>query len=251
MKNPGPSSRILVLCLFATPATPSVAGLWDDPQNLEVLPGDISPDELRETMRSFATSTGSRCFTCHVGEVEADLGTYEFTLDDKEPKRKARHMIRMVNDINASLEAGLGKPAAELVRVECATCHRGRAKPEMLDDVIERTYREHGMGAAIAEYRGLRDRYYGDYAFDFSPRPLLMLAERLAADEDYDAAVRFLDLNMEFHPDSARTLQVKAQVQAAAGDRAAARASLLEAIELEPDDPWTRQLLDNLDAHGN
>lgn len=241
--------------IFVLPAgllvfvAPAMAGLWDEPQNLKALPENISPDELRETMRSFATSTGSRCFTCHVGEVEADLSTYDFTLDDKEPKRKARHMIRMVNDINAYLEAELGKPAAELVKVECATCHRGRPKPEMLHDVIERAYREDGMEQAITEYRELRDQYYGDYAFDFSPRPMMILAERLAADEDYDAAVRFLDVNMEFHPDSARTLQLKAQIQAAAGNRDGARASLLQAIELEPDNPWTRQLLDNLDAN--
>lgn len=243
-----PLCRILALGVLTLPAAPSLAGLWDDPQNLEELPRDISPDELRETMRSFATSTGSRCFTCHVGEVEADLSTYDFTLDDKEPKRKARHMIRMVNDINAYLASELGKPAADLVRVECATCHRGRPKPEMLDDVIEHAYREGGLRAALAEYRELRDRYYGDYAFDFSPRPMLMLAERLAANQDYDAAVRFLDLNMEFHPDSTRTLQVKAQVQAAAGDRDGARSSLLEALKIEPENAFSRQLLDRLDA---
>ena len=241
------SRKLFLPALLLAFVPPAVAGLWDDPQNLKVLPEDISPDALRETMRSFATGTGSRCFTCHVGEVEADLSTYDFTLDDKEPKRKARHMIRMVNDINAYLSAELGKPAAELVRVECATCHRGRPKPEMLEDVIEGAYRDDGMDAAIAKYRELRDRYYGDYAFDFSPRPMLTLAERLAAEENYAAAVRFLDLNMAFHPDSTRTLQVKAQVQAAAGDPAAARATLLRAIDLEPDNPWTRQLLDDLE----
>lgn len=240
-----PRSYALPMLLLAL-ASPAGAGIWDDPQNLEVLPEDISPDALRATMRGFAIDTGARCFSCHVGDDENDLTTYDFSLDDKEKKRIARDMIRLVADINGSLEEMLGKPAAELVAVACATCHRGRAKPEMLRDVLERAYRETGMPHAIAEYRQLRERYYGDYAFDFSPKALLRLAENLAGTGDYEAALGFLDLNLEFNPDSAPTLVFKAQLLAGQGDEVAARQHLLEALELEPDDPWIRTLLENL-----
>lgn len=242
-----PLGTLASLMLLLGLMTPAGAGMWDDPKNLEVLPEDISPEELRATMRGFAGNTGSRCSACHVGKVESDLSTYDFSLDDKEKKLKARHMIRMVADINGYLEEKLGNPAAELVAVDCATCHRGQEKPEMLHDVLERTYREAGMDGAIAEYRQLRDRYYGDYAFDFSPRSLMILAENLASMEDYEAALGFLDLNMEFNPDSVRTLQYKARFQQDIGDKVAARESLLKAIELEPENQWTRQLLERLD----
>ena len=237
----------LFLVMFTVAAT-AEAGMWDEPKNLKVLPEDISPDELRETMRGFATNTGSRCSHCHVGENEADLSTYDFSLDDKEKKKKARAMIRMVNDINSYLEESLGKPAAELVAVNCATCHRGQSKPEMIQDVLARSYDEGGIESAADKYRALRERYYGGYTFDFSEKALNILGERMANQEDLDGALAFLDLNLEYYPDSARTLVLKAQVLAAKGDKPAARENYLKAIELEPDNMWTKRLLEQLDA---
>ena len=228
--------------------TASVAQIFDNPQNLKVLPEDISPDELGATMRGFATNTGSRCSTCHVGKVEHDLSTYDFSLDDKEEKRKARHMIRMVADINAYLAENLGGPAADLVAVDCATCHRGRPRPEMLQDILRQSYDDGGLENADARYRELRERYYGDYAFDFSSKPLLILAEDLAADGDADGALQFLDLNLEFIPRSSRSLLMKAQIEAERGNKAEARENLLKAIELEPENQWLQQMLQRLDA---
>lgn len=246
MKPSHTPSGIVALLLLAMAAA-DAASLWDEPKNLQALPEDISAQELSTTMRGFATNTGSRCSTCHVYEDEMDLNSYDFALDDKEPKQKARKMIRLVADINRYLEEQLGKPAAELVAVDCATCHRGQAKPEMLHDVLARTYRQSGMARAVAEYRNLRDRYYGDYAYDFSPRSLMILAENLAEEDDYEAALSFLDLNLEFNPDSVRTYVLKASLQTDSGDKNAARLSLLKALELDPEDSWTRQLLERLD----
>ncbi len=245
--NRTPLRSLALLMLLFGLVSPAGAGLWDDPKNLEALPKDISPEALRATMRGFATNTGARCSTCHVGEDENDIRTYDFSLDDKEMKLKARHMIRMVADINGYLEEKLGKTAAELLAVDCATCHRGQTKPEMLHAVLERSYRAQGMASAIAEYRKLREQYYGDYAFDFSPKALMKLAENLASVDDYEAALGFLDLNLEFNPDSARTYVFKSDFLIEMGDKAAARESLLRAIELEPENQFTRQLLENLD----
>lgn len=227
--------------------TPAGAGLFDDPQNLQALPQDISPQMLSETMRNFATDTGSRCSSCHVHEVEADLSTYDFPADDKEKKRKARQMIRMVADINAFIAANIGSTGAAHVKVECATCHRGLEKPELLHDVVEETYRAEGIEPAIARYRELRQRYYGTAAYEFAPRELMIVAESVAAAEEYGSAIRFLDLNLEYHPEYARALVLKASFLVNMGNREAARENLLRAIELEPDNPWNRQALENLD----
>jgi hypothetical protein len=39
-------------------------------------------------------------------------------------------MITMMNHVNETLASGLGKPAADITKVQCATCHRGEAIPK-------------------------------------------------------------------------------------------------------------------------
>jgi hypothetical protein len=237
------SLAILLSGIFAT----ANAGLFDDPQNLKVLPEDITPKQLSATMRGFAINTGSRCSTCHVGKIESDLSTYDFSLDEKEKKQKARAMIRMVDDINRYLAENLDKPAGELVTVDCETCHRGQARPEMLQDVLAKAYRSDGLDNAISEYRTLREQYYGSHTFDFSERALMSLGERMAEEDEIAASLGFLSLNLEFYPGSARTLVTQGQVQALSGDVAGARASYTRALEIEPENKWTRRMLDALE----
>jgi hypothetical protein len=40
-------------------------------------------------------------------------------------------MMKMAGDINTTLAANIKKPAGELTRVQCMTCHRGKAIPEL------------------------------------------------------------------------------------------------------------------------
>ena len=117
----------------------------------------------------------------------------------------------------------------------------------MLEDVVAQTYREKGLESAVAEYRQLRARYYGGYAFDFSVRTLNTLGESLAKGGDHDAALGFVDLNLEFFPESTPALVLKARILAAAGEKDAARGVLLKAVELEPENQWIRGLLRELD----
>ena len=238
----------VIYFLLAGFAAPVFAGMWDDPKNLQALPEEITPAELRATMRGFASNTGSRCSTCHVGEVENDFSTYDFSLDDKEKKRKARIMIRMVSDINQRLADTLGKPVADLVSVDCATCHRGQVKPEMLQNILAATYREDSLDKAVEQYRSLRQRYYGGYTYDFSPVMLMIVAEELAGANDFEAALGFLNLNLEFYPESARTYVLQAQIHNANGDVPAARKSFHKALEIEPENQWTQRMLAALDA---
>ena len=65
-------------------------------------------------MQYLTASLGVQCNYCHVqGQNDSD---------DKEPKKIARDMMKMVDKLNATFFEG--KP-----RVSCASCHNGRAKP--------------------------------------------------------------------------------------------------------------------------
>jgi tetratricopeptide (TPR) repeat protein len=237
----------LILSVAVLGSASAHAGLFDDPSNLKVLPEDISPAELRNIMRSFAQGTGSRCSACHVGEIEADLSTYDFTLDDKEKKLKAREMIKLVGDINAQLAAAFSKTDQPLVEVTCATCHRGQEKPEMLEDVLQRSVDGDGLDMAVAKYRELRDRYHGGYTFDFSERVLMRVAEHYGVSGHYDTALGFIDLNLEFFPQSSRSYVLRAQILAETNDIAGARENYRKALELEPESAWIKQQLAELD----
>ena len=111
------------------------AGMFDDAENLQVLSESTTAAELRTLMREVSMGTGNRCSACHVGAVEADLSTYDFSLDDKDKKLKARKMIQMTQDINKALAAAFPDTEEPLVSVTCATCHRGQSKPKMIEDV--------------------------------------------------------------------------------------------------------------------
>lgn len=238
---------VISTLMLLSAGIPAHAGIWDDPENLKVLPKDISPDELGATMRGFAIGTGSRCSACHVGKVEADLNTYDFSLDEKEKKLKAREMIQLVRKINEQLAEAFPHALEPLVEVTCATCHRGQARPVMIEDALAQALDDDGPDKAIADYRALRERHYGGYTYDFSERSLMRFAEELAAGERLAEAIEFLNLNLEFYPQSSRTYSARGQVYEELGDIQAARESYARALELEPQSGWIRGLLEALD----
>jgi hypothetical protein len=98
------------------------------PQNLQILPKDIPRAELLATMRGFTAGLGVMCNYCHVQEGQG--GRNDFATDEKPPKKTARVMMQMTAHVNETLAAGLGKPAADVTKVQCATCHRGEAIPK-------------------------------------------------------------------------------------------------------------------------
>jgi hypothetical protein len=98
------------------------------PQNLQILPKDIARAELLATMRGFTAGLGVQCNYCHVQEGQG--GRNDFATDEKPPKKTARVMMQMTEHVNETLATGLGKPAADVTKVQCATCHRGEAIPK-------------------------------------------------------------------------------------------------------------------------
>ncbi len=174
----------------------------DTLENLQVLPEDIETRELIGMMAGFTRALGVRCQFCHVGEESMPLSQFDFASDDKETKRKARVMIRMVQHINGEhlgeLEARLDPP----IEVTCATCHRGVQQPRMLQDILIGAYDEGGIDAAVARYDELRNRYYGRYSYDFGTVPLDDVAQQMAQRGALADAIRLLELNVEKNPGS-------------------------------------------------
>jgi hypothetical protein len=80
-------------------------------KNLKILPDQ----NIGQIMQSYRVALGAaNCDFCHVPG--------DFSKDDNPKKETARHMIAMVNEINAKFPDGQ-------VHVTCYTCHAGKSHP--------------------------------------------------------------------------------------------------------------------------
>jgi len=68
--------------------------------NLQILPKDITREDLVREMRGFAGALGVRCVYCHKGEDNPGLKDVDFASDARGTKKTARAMMRMVYAIN-------------------------------------------------------------------------------------------------------------------------------------------------------
>jgi len=105
------------------------------PVNLQVLPKDWTRQQVVQVMQGFNMALGVACNYCHVemaGAPPNEKGVIPIdgAPDDKQTKKTARVMMRMVGQINETIGSQVGKPASEVVRVQCVTCHRGAAIPK-------------------------------------------------------------------------------------------------------------------------
>src|SRR5438094_7614804 len=86
------------------------------PVNLQVLPKDWTRQQVVQVMQGFNMALGVQCNHCHVemagaapnanGQIPIDAAP-----DDKQTKKTARVMMKMVADINNTLGSQIGKPA--------------------------------------------------------------------------------------------------------------------------------------------
>jgi hypothetical protein len=94
--------------------------------NLRVLQ-NLPETQLFPLMNLVATALGVRCDYCHVQEspnltrTPSNVGGWVWARDDKPQKRKAREMMQMVVELNATRFGGAH-------RVTCYTCHQGSTK---------------------------------------------------------------------------------------------------------------------------
>ncbi len=253
----------------AQPAAPQAGRGAAAPRNLQVLPKDTSPQDVVALMQQFTRALGVQCTYCHI-EVTAPLLSAEeqaaaaaaappaagrgrgrgrgagpqidFAADDKRQKQTARLMLTLVNDINARLSSEIHKPAADIVTVRCATCHRGITNPAQLSDVLRQTMLGKGESAAVAQYRELRQGYLNTGAYDFREAILLDLGRESLATRKADDALAWLQLNLEFYPQSVPTLVTLAEVHIAKRDQEAARSDLQKALAFDPGNADARRL---------
>ncbi|HUR81992.1 MAG TPA: c-type cytochrome, partial [Thermoanaerobaculia bacterium] len=90
----------------------------DAPKNVQILAGE-TPLQLQRNMNLMRAALGVHCDYCHVNSEEKG---WNFALDEKATKRRAREMIKMVMDIN-------GKHFGGQPVVTCNTCHNGNRRP--------------------------------------------------------------------------------------------------------------------------
>lgn len=215
----------------------------DSFKNLKVLPKTISQRALLDTMRGFAQALGVRCVYCHVGKEGQPLDSVNFAADDKRPKKVARVMMHMVMHINEEHLADVPDRPKPVVVVRCATCHRGIARPRLLDDDLALMLADSGLDATVARYRALRARYYGSGSYDFGEMVLNQLARTEAQAKRLDNSLGLLKLNAEFYSNSTQIPFLQAEVYLQRGDTTAAIAGYRDALAKDSTNVGARRRL--------
>lgn len=215
------------------------------PTNLQYFPKDTSRDQVVGFMRGFSFSLGVRCQYCHAVKEGEPLKDANFASDEKETKRKARAMLRMVDAINQQYVGKLDPPAAH--KVECVTCHHGLPKPVTMNALLGDTIEKKDATAAVQQYRDLRKKYLGDGRYDFGETPLNILTEGLLKQKKTKEAVAIMEMNVEVNtPASGWSYSLLAMSHAANKDTEKAKADFQKILELNPQDDWAKKQLEEL-----
>jgi tetratricopeptide (TPR) repeat protein len=181
---------------------------------------------LLAEMQSYTQALGVTCEFCHSAPANSGL---------PEPKKDiARTMIAMTRDLNVQVQLATGKAPVEATRVECATCHRGVTIPRRLGQLIAETLQYKGADAAVAQYRDLRNRYYGRGSYDFGEDELVNVARPIASVRP-DDAITLLQLNIEFNPRSAKSYALIGFAYTRKFDDESAITNVQKAVDLEPE----------------
>jgi tetratricopeptide (TPR) repeat protein len=170
----------------------------------------------------------------------------DFSTDLKPTKLKARDMLRMTDEINTKLLAPM--PHSELnLRATCFTCHSGLALPEPIEARVLRIVKSGGVTAAVADYRTVREQYYGSAAYNFKEQPLVEVASSLRDGGQFDAAVGICKLNLEFYPESGQSKFGLAESYFGLGDIKSARPLYEEMLKARPGAKNIQARLDEID----
>lgn len=200
-------------------------------------------------MQSVAQALGVQCQYCHAGPRAAQTPAAPPGAQPAPSHFEiARAMIAMTRDLNEKIQAATGKPASSATEVTCMTCHRGVAVPGQLSDIVAKTAFEKGPDTAIAQYRDLRERYYGGQTYDFREDSLLNAAEKLIRVKPA-LAIPILQLNLEFYPKSVRSYARMAYAYTRLLDDESAMSALEKALEIEPDNGAIRGQLEQLKSY--
>jgi tetratricopeptide (TPR) repeat protein len=231
----------LVALLSAAP--PATAQMPGPPKNLQVLPKDISHPELLRIMNGFAAALGVHCDFCHVqppGPHGPGSPPPDFASDDKENKKKARVMLKMVAAINGEYLPKIAE-GEEPPRIACETCHRGaKEPPEPLATKLTATAAAKGVDAAIDQYMDLRSTYAESGLYDFREGTLLRVAHALGDDKRTEQSLAILKRSKSLFPNSADVAASLGMALAQSGDVAGGRAELERALTIDPNNMGAR-----------
>nr|WP_294949790.1 c-type cytochrome [uncultured Mucilaginibacter sp.] len=100
--------------------------------NLKVLPKHITDKQLDAVMDEWAHSLNVRCNFCHARNETTNK--MDFASDAKPEKEEARHMYKMMNDINKKYFEAKKDSLGMMMKtgVNCYSCHRGNSHPEVV-----------------------------------------------------------------------------------------------------------------------
>lgn len=230
----------LSLLMTGTLITEVNAQLPDSFENLQVLPEDITEDELMDVMNSFTRALGVNCNRCHLKE---ESGLTYYASDTLELKRIARYMMKMTKTINETLIAKIDDSGEPKVEVRCYTCHRGKRQPYLIGDVLMASHEEFGVDSLLSKYTELRKKYYGRDVYDLSERALTDAASIMREAKQYDDALKVLAINQNLNPESAWILVISAFTYLDAGDTTNAILKLQGAVDLRPNNNWYKKML--------
>ena len=240
-------ATIFAFTAALTLAAPAAAQIPDKFTNLKFLPQDIKRDSLVGIMRGFSFALGVRCQYCHVGGDGVSFAGVEFAKDDDPDKLKARWMLRMVDSLNRFVLPQLPGAGANLVKIECKTCHRGINKPLLLSQRLEQIRADSGIDAAIAKYRQLRTSDGMSGRYDFGEWEMNVWGERLVAAGKPAEAIKVYQLNLEFFPQSTSILGTLGRLHEPT-DKAKAIEYFEKVLLIAPNDARLRQHVDSLKA---
>jgi hypothetical protein len=202
-------------------------------------PGRSVPD-----MQAIALGLGVKCEFCHAGQP----GVQTITANAPSKMTIALSMIAMTRELNARISEATGKTPADATQVTCVTCHRGVTIPGQLSDIVAKTALEQSPDAAVAQYRDLRQRYYGGQSYDFREETLLEAAQRVVR-VNPPASIPLLRLNLEYYPQSVRSYIQIAYAYTRKLDDEAAIAALEKALEIEPGNGVVKGQLEQLKSY--
>src|SRR5687768_10270642 len=215
-------------------------------QNLQVFPAGIARDSLVQIMRGFSFALGVRCQHCHAGGDGVSFAGVSFASDDKQAKRTARFMLRMVDSLNRIVLAALPGRSDPPVVMQCVTCHRGLSKPTTLETTLMKTIEQSGVDSAIKQYRGLRERTAINGYFDFTEWRVNELARSLVMANKISDAIAIMEMNAEFNPRSVTIPFELGGLYQRQGNRDKAVAAFQKVLELQPQNQQARQRLTEL-----
>jgi len=209
-------------------------------KNLRYFPADITRQALTQRMREFCFALAVRCQYCHAGGDGVSFDGVDFASDEKPAKRKARAMLKMMDQINQSLLAEIPSRADPRVDVTCVTCHHGLPLPKSLQTTLLEIIDKDGAPAAVERYRKLRaeDTLSGRYNFD--QWEINELARILAA-KNPSAAIAMLEMNGEFYPKSSAIDFQIGELLRAGGEREKALQRYRQALAKDPQNDAIKQ----------